>query len=534
MIEKRGMDERDIVELFDCEVPEFPETAKPPPDCDNTKGWWPSLYPTQMKAFNCYHKFQLYYGERFSGKTIVALHRLVRHCWENWSAFGMIATITRTSATAGGAWEKLIRDVLPEWQEGLGLTYTSEKRDDAQNRYIKIANRFGGWSTIMLRSIPHGSQVSARFRGTEPSFILFDELHETDDPVYFTELIQQIGRRKGIKHQHFVGACNPSEKGKKHWVYQKFIAPFEDPDLDEEKRERHIRQYAVFHIPFSENTKIENPQEYLDTILEACGDDPTAVARLMRGEWVERQTGQGIFADYFLKPLHVRGDLKNPRQRLSPIQGFPITVGYDLGDKNQAIVFMQKVPIHDKVVWIVFDEIVTIGKFIDYKSITISIMKKMQYWCSIANKEFAFEHISDKSAYDRYRANTGSYDYQEIEKHSKEMLDKYPERFVHLTKPIKLRECPKYDGSVDTRVRMIINLLQLEEIVIDAHCTNVIDMFQNITAKKDSIFTPPSGSPWKHALDALSYPILYHHGGHSGKADIDKEKPKPAIYRIGI
>jgi hypothetical protein len=158
--------ESDFAEL---EVePEFPECEVPPPKTDDRELWWPSLYPTQMLAFNDYTKYLLFSGERGSGKGILSLHKCVRHAWENWDALVMVTSLTLTAATAGGVWTDLSNYILPEWEENIGLKWVGPRFDQAKNSYIKVANRFGGWSTIMLKAIPSGSIISQRFKGTAP------------------------------------------------------------------------------------------------------------------------------------------------------------------------------------------------------------------------------------------------------------------------------------------------------------------------------------------------------------------------------
>ena len=270
--------------------PDFPECSEPPPAATN-EAWWPDLYPTQMKVFNDYSKHILVYGERGSGKGIVSLHKCVRHAWENWEALVMVSSLTLTSATAGGVWSDLVDFVLPQWEEGVGLKWVGPRQDQAKNSYVKVANRYGGWSTIMLKPIPSGSVISQRFKGTAPSMIFFDEITETDDPRYFRQIVQQLGRRRGIKHQQFIAACNPSPKGEDHWVYQQFI---KEPE-DEVERKDWKQDYAAYHIPFSENINMENREEYLRTLESVSRHDPTERARIIEGKWVKQQLGEGIF-----------------------------------------------------------------------------------------------------------------------------------------------------------------------------------------------------------------------------------------------
>lgn len=521
-------------QISECDasgVPVFPETANPPPPPkdkvkhdENDDGWWPVLYPTQMKAFNCYKKYMLLYGERSSGKTIVALHRILRHCWETKGALVMICTVTKTSAKAGGAWEKLYRDVLPKWHDGLGMEFTVPKMDAERNHYIKVSNCHGEWVLIMLKSIPYGDAIRPRFKGAEPSMVFFDELTETDDESYFTDVIQQIWRRSDIKHQHYIAACNPADDGEDHWVYKTFI---ERPE--EEKVAEWERDTASFHIPMSENVLMENRQTYIETVKRACSSDPTAYDRLILGKWVKKQSGKGIFAGFFNMNLHVRGE-KASRNRIMPNTDYPIIMGYDLGDVNQGVAFMQELPMKQGMVWVIFDELAITGEPIPYEFLVPRIMRKMDLWCRQSRHKFSFRHISDKSAWDRFRAVTGSYDYMELQNHSREQLDKHADNYQYLDKIIRVIPCPKPDGSVEQRTKILIHLLQNEQIIIDAHCEHSINMFMQMRSGKDSIYTPTKNNPHKHIYDAISYPILFDRIGGVVLGNRDEEEPEPEIY----
>ena len=116
--------------------------TKPKPVSD----WYPDLNPTQEKIFNDPSKYVLGYGEKGSGKTIGFAHKLTRHAYEENNALVLIlAPSIRTGAE--GIWHDLDTLVLPQWEEGIGLEYTSSKLDpNTKDRHRWIRNRFGGWS----------------------------------------------------------------------------------------------------------------------------------------------------------------------------------------------------------------------------------------------------------------------------------------------------------------------------------------------------------------------------------------------------
>lgn len=491
----------------------FPETEEPP--APTKEGWWPDLYDEQMMFFNDYHRYCLLHGERFSGKTRVCCEKMVRHTWENWNALGMMVAFNVSGATGGGFWEEIVTEVLPVWTENIGLQWIGPRMDAvSKNSYLKVGNAYGGWSTIMLKSIPSGSVIGTRFRNVTPSLIFFDELTQTNDPRYFTDLVQQIGRRKYIKHQQFIATCNPPPEGPDHWVYGKW---FVEPKGEKEKK-YWKENYASYHIPMMKNVKHEKLEEYKAMLENLCLDDPTAHARLIEGKWVKQLSGLGIFKNHWKPNLHIKGNLLEDK-RLLATPDIPITVGYDLGKTNQGIVFMQNIwdKKRERTVWKILDEVVTIAQMIQLRVLVQMIMEKMNdlversaIYHSIskdqATRRFVFEGISDTSSwgFDPMSAQTEK---ENIEQLSALELQENSETYPFLAQPLTMQPAPKGDGSVGFRVRTLMDLLRSERIFIDSGCKNVIEMFAFITAVKDSIYQPARNSPYKHALDALTYPI---------------------------
>jgi len=469
-------------------------------DQKDTKPWLPSLTITQRKIFDDPSKYILAYGERGSGKTYsLGGHKLVRHCYENFNALALIIVGVRSQATMGGVWHKLQVEILPEWVEGIGLVHTDERQDTQKNLYIDIENRFGGHSRICLISIPYGAFIKDRIKGFEPSLIFVDELTNLDTDDYFNAVVQQLGRRQGIHGpQQYLAACNPD--GPSHWVYKRF---FQDP-LDEDGNWNN--DYAVYHVKIEDN--IDNlPKGYYDRIQEAVKSDPIEEARMVRGEWIDRPAGNAIFGPYFNKELHVRGDSKNG---ILPHKEFPVTIGWDPGSVNNACIFMQGLPGQDKTIWTVFDEFVTIDKKLPYTTLIPLVMRKMAYWNRTMDHKFNYIHVSDNSAFNQFRAKTGSYDVRDIEEISRSKADTFK------LSPIRMKAAPKFSGSVESRVRITIAKLQAEEFLVSAQCSSILKMFQNLISEKQgktydpNIAFKPKRSRYVHPFDAMSYVLLYY------------------------
>ena len=472
----------------------------------------PVLGPKQAEFYDSQAKFILAYGERYSGKSHVGGgHKLVRHLWRNFNALAVVLVGVKNQAMKGGIWEKLQTMILPEWREGQGLEFTEEKRDDQKNPMIYVSNRFGGWSQVVLVSAPVGEVLRKRIRGYEASFIFVEELTTLDGPVFFDAVTQQVGRRMGIDDvQQYVAATNP--EGPSHWVHKRwFVTPLN-------KEGDYNPDYAKFHLPSAENPIKNSPdpkerklfEDYMQTVADACAEDEIEAARMLRGEWIDRPSGTALFKDYYVPHLHKIGD---GRKRILPNANFPIIIGYDLGTANNSITLMQQLPQTDKLLWTVFDEVIETGRKIGYDILVLSLMRRLKWWQKRVDAKFTFNHISDNSAFNQFRAggvNGGSYDVMDVERESR----KHAERLG--IPAIRMKPAPKFPGSVEARVRLLMNLLQREEIVFSCGCVKTLEMLQHLESEAQEegkkydpglAFTPKR-SKYLHPFDSLTYPII--------------------------
>lgn len=464
--------------------------------------WTPGLSETQRKIFDSDAKYILAHGNRGSGKTyVLGGHKLVKHAWENFNALCLIIVGVRSQAVLGGVWHKLITEILPIWKEGIGMEYTDERQDTQKNIYIDVQNKFGSWSRIYLISIPHGTLVSNRVKGFEPSYLFVDELTNLDSSVYFDAMVQQLGRRPGIDGvQQYAAACNPA--GPNHWVYKRW---WEAP-LDEEGN--YNNDYEKYFLDVAEN--IDNlPEGYYDRVKEATKNNEFEYRRMVLGEWVDVPVGDAIFKSYFHDNIHIVGGGK---EKVVPNPEFPIIIGYDLGMVNHGIVFMQQVIGTDKTIWAVFDELIINNEKISYEELVIRLMRKMSYWNRVMNWNFSYKHYSDNSAFNQYRpgGQNGSYDVLDIERISREKADTFG------LDTIKMKAAPKFKGSVEARVRLLIQKLQEGEFVMSRDLKEVKSMFYNLVSEKvkygkydPTVQYKPRRSRYIHTFDALTYPMIY-------------------------
>lgn len=147
-----------LVQQFKEDLPE--ETKPDPHHLIYKRGWRPKLNPIQKVAHESKAIYKLYYGERGSGKSHLGVQEIVDYCYRNPDSLAFIILKEFAMGTEGGAWNKLMQDVLPEWQQGLGIQFTEQKYDmQTKKPFIWMSNRHGGWSMIMLASLPVAHQV---------------------------------------------------------------------------------------------------------------------------------------------------------------------------------------------------------------------------------------------------------------------------------------------------------------------------------------------------------------------------------------
>lgn len=506
----------------------FAADSAPPPevldmsDADYTP---PTLTTEQLVYYNSPALYCLAYGERFSGKTYVAAHKLVRHVFHHWNALAVIVVGVRRQGTDGGILHTIMNEILPEWAANVpGFEHSEMKLDSAsKDAYVWVKSRMGCWGQIKLVSVPHGTNLAERFRGTAPSYIHVEELTMMPNEGYFTVLMQQLGRRPHIPYAAQQYVCTANPEGPSHFVYKHF---FINPKKEDGTTDPN---YAAIHLPIHSNPD-PRAQDYFLKVKDATKHDPVEYQRLVLGVWVERESGTAIFVNHFDRNIHVKGDFAK-REFLVPKRGTPITVGLDIGDVNHGIAFLQDRSTDEKRIWMAFDEIAVTGQNVSLDQLVPSIMDKCQYWGDTLDYDFTFQFISDKSAFNRFRSASGSYDHLMVERLSRELKEQQPARYSRLRKPIKLIECPKPPGSVAARIKVMMNLLAREEFYVSAKCVRMIEMLAKMESEEDEPFVPSRKGGHIHIHDATTYALYYHALGKP--VSIESEVAMPAFLRLG-
>lgn len=468
-----------------------------------------------------------------SGKSIGGLHALVRHCYEENDALALIIAPQIRTGKEGVIYD--LQWVLDIWKngnldkdgnrmdEGIGLEYTEPSLDpQTKDRVIFVGNMHGGWSKIILISIPYAEVVQKRMKALSPSFVYVDEVTELSGREYFTYVSAQLGRRRGIKGpQQYVASCNP--EGPSHWVYKVFIEEPTNSDTGERDQ-----AFSVYHVAITEN-KHNLPPGYIEGLIKLFRD-PTDYERLIHGRWIDRPSGDSLFRNYFSPLIHVRPprDTREFRQGqfLPPKRGFPLICGYDPGPVNFSIHFEQMIPTRDgRIIWITFDELNYVGSYTPEHKVVRDLMKRMDHWQTYLGSQASFVHISDEAAFSQIRQD-GSYDALRIQQLS--------------GGKIRMRPCPKGKESVPARVNMAIGMLLDETAFISASCPKTIEMFALLASEpaKEGKYDQyvglrPKRSPYIHPFDSWSYPPFYFTMNPAALSLQTAAAPKREVFRAG-
>lgn len=466
--------------------------------------WEPDLNPVQMDVYKDNTLHLLAHGEKGSGKSIGAMHKVVKHCYEEENALALIITPSMRTGREGTAYE-LETLVLPHWTEGMGLEWKPFTTDAAtKDRICWLGNKWGGWSKLLVMSIPYPEIVETRMKVMAPSIVFVDELTECKSREYLTYPVLQLGRRRGIRgKQPFIAATNPA--GPSHWVYEAFFVGGRD-DSD----------FATIHVPFSDNAS-RIPEGYKERLAKMLAYDPIAYKQLVHGEWIDRPSGEGMFSAQYQPSVHRIGDKS---MGLAPSMGFPITVGLDLGDVWSSVVFMQGLPVErngeSTLMWKMFDELAYLNEKTTNKAIVGDIIERMDYWDDYADKKFMYDFWSDSSALIRWRpVGTGGYDATEIARYSENR--------------IRLKPAPKFKGSIEARVRLVQQVLYDERFFVSHRCQHMHEVFLYLE-KQEKFPMKPKRSKYIHSFDALGYALM---GVEMNGQRRPLDEPMVEIVRLG-
>ncbi len=120
--------------------------------------------------------------------------------------------------------------------------------------------------------------------------------------------------------------------------------------------------------------------------------------------------------------------------------------------------------------------------------------------------------ISDNSAFNQYRAGTGSFDVLDFERIYNERRER-----IGLEEMGKIKACPKFPGSDITQTQLTQRMLGSEEILLSARCPRMYRMFLQLDSTKQKEGQPfdptaaltPRRSDHLHCYKAFAYVTLF-------------------------
>lgn len=493
-----------------------------------TNCWVPSLFPKQFEVFNSSARYLLVSGPRKSGKTIAALHRVVRHLWTVDGARVALFAKTMKSAKDGGVWSDLVKIVLPEWFEAdIGMEFTSKdgagnpgpKMDNlTKTTFFKVSNYHGGQSELFLFSLDHDEEVEAKVKSLRFSMIYFSELANFYNRLVFAVSMPQLrmeNARPPIRREdhQWIADTNPSDEGEESWIYKIW---YQDRVLDldtytDEDFETKFRQKKEDFRSYQDNIELveifcrDNPyytkQDEIE-IKSLCNYDNDLYDRYVNGLWHAGGNQERHFADAFNSSVHVVGNLESHDEKewetIIPTQGcVELVTGWDLGDVHCSAHIVETIlpPQGLKgqnlsTTFNVLDELVVVDERVSMEEFVDRILEMMDNLERIIGHKVSWRHWSDSSSLNKYKAQIGGMESM--------LIYQLSDGRINLT------GVPREPGSVRHRVKLLKRLLLSNRLCISAQCKSTIRMFKELrTDKRD--FIKRSNNPHKHPFDSLSY-----------------------------
>ena len=541
------------IEVFDPGIKQAPVKVK---------NWEPAHSPTQKEIFRDQSEVVGACAEKGTGKSIGFADKIIAHCFTEWDALAVIIGNSHR-ALAEGICHDLITFSLPRWKDGnreslyleengklvpnpragelmddgIGLEYTGWKCDpNNKDLYLKIRNKFGGWSRIRVIAIPYGDMVQARVTNLNASMFYLEEATRCDTNAYYEYPKLQLNRRRGIiGPQQYLFSCNPDDPD--HWVhvlmYKDVVVGKSEPGREwlkdpEKPGIRRDIDVAFYYLPFVENRK-NIPEKYRLGLAKTLRSNPVLKARLMGGKWIAMPTADALFKAQFQEGQHIKGDLEK-KKGLQPVPGFPIVIGMDWGPRSVGICFKQIIESDEGPYDITFDSLSYYQEMHKTRHLAIALLEKMRYWNEWMRTEAGWDEetaarddfghlremppswcwwfITGDDATTNYNPGTGSINARDLQDHMREILEEEPERYLGIEEPVIIG-CPRPKESVSKRVDIMAEGLISEMIVVSATCEDVRGMLLHLPRDKDNPSHPAKGNRWIHVYDGWSYPNYY-------------------------
>ncbi len=469
--------------------------------------WLPILNEKQMRILNCYKRALLVSGPKRSSKTIGVCHKVVRHAVDCPNAHVGVFTKTIKVAVDGGCWTDLTKIVMPQWMDNTGIRYTIPPKVDGQTRqaYFEVSNRYGGSTRVVLNSLDYDDDIEAVIRGKRYSLLWFNELDNFRLRKVFDVSYDQL-RMFGLpydEHQ-WIADTNPSDEGEESWIYKLWYQDRIAEDIPDsvQKTDEGVKAFRqlqneleLIEVMIPDNTFLTE-QDRLG-LYARFQHDPDLFARYINGLWTSSTT-DSWFADVFKPDLHILGDVLHPKrddwELLLPEENcHEIITGWDIGDTNHAVVFIEPAPMNGAITFKVIDSVVLLKQNIGIPDLVEMVLEKMAYWEAQIGRPVQWRHWSDTSAFDHFRAAAERYDYDVVYTSSKGRID--------------LGAAKKGKDSVRHRINIARRLLFYGRLITGAQCPEMIAMFRGLKKGSTREHLIDRGNRHKHAFDALTYAL---------------------------
>jgi hypothetical protein len=539
--------QRQLAEELGAETADGPFDPGQKGKAERRKKWVPLHGPTQTLIFNDRSDVVGACAEKFTGKSIVFADCVVAHCYEEFDALAVIIGNSHR-ALAEGICADLTSFTLPRWRDGnraplflreagklipnpragelidqgIGLEYSGWKSDpNNKDLYLKIRNRFGGWSRIRVIAIPYSDMVQARMTNLNASLFYLEEATRCNDDGYYVYPNMQLNRRRGIEGpQQFLFSCNPDDPA--GWVYKwmykdcvvaKHEPGREWPDDPEKPGIRRDPQTAFYYLRYHEN-EVNVSSKNREVLRKTLRAKPILRQRLYDCKWIAMPPGDALFQAEYDEQRHLKGDAEK-RRGLTPIEGYPIIIGMDWGVRNVGIVIKQIIDSEDGIFSITLDEITYYQEFHKTRRLAVAILEKMRYWnewlrdkTENPQRAWCWYLIAGDDATTNQNPETGNIHARDLQDHMLDVIAEDPERYRGITTP-RILGCPRPKESREKRVDIAAEMLMENRAYVSATCQGVHGMFTNIPQDPEKAGVPQSGNRWIHIFDAWSYPEYY-------------------------
>lgn len=481
----------------------------------------------QREAYYMRKRYILLSGPRLAGKTIGAIHRVIKHAWETGdqrigARIGVFCKTIKVGLS--GIWDDIYK-LLKIWEadnimgeDGEFFTVTGDtqtSRGATRQYYMQIRNKWGAVAEFQLHSLEFEGDVEAKFLGSRFSCLYFSELQNFHERSTYDIPKNQL-RALGIPYdQHlWIADTNPPEEGDAHWAHQVF---FIDPQLEEPpellktpeeiadfKRSQEETGLLLFNI---DDNNLADPKD-IANVKQTYRDDPEGWARFVEGKWVR---GIGFKGAWFAKDYNQRrskivvghadeSERVTPREeweRLLPDKSTAMLhVGLDTGDTNQAGAILQKRFVDGLSVWDVLDEVVHIKSDVMLSEYGEELLSKMVLLEDYLGRPLEWNCWGDTSM-DRFKANS-------IEGTDATII----QRAVDHKFFIRFAVDAKKPKMVKRRLDLLMNLIRSGRFFVSANCFATIRMLEGLKKGATEFQHIQRGDPNKHIFDAISYVIF--------------------------